>query len=63
MPAAAPSASKPRPSFLRRHWLAVGVFGVLGLPALGIALWATIALSWSYSSGERAGCSCAHSTM
>ncbi len=53
-PIAAP-ATKPRQSFLRRHWLAVGVFGVLGLPALGIALWATIALSWSYSSGKRAG--------
>ncbi len=46
---------KPRPSFLRRHWLAVGVFGVFGLPALLLALWATIALSWSYSSGKRAG--------
>ena len=53
-PTAAP-ASKPRQSFLRRHWLAVGVFGVFGLPALGIALWATFALSWSYSSGKRAG--------
>ncbi|WP_310571994.1 hypothetical protein [Gemmatimonas sp.] len=48
-------APKPRQSFLRRHWLAVGVLGVFGLPALGIALWATIALSWSYSSGKRAG--------
>jgi hypothetical protein len=53
-PTAAP-ASKPRQSFLRRHWLAVGVLGVFGLPALGFALWATIALSWSYSSGKRAG--------
>jgi len=53
-PTAAP-ASKPRQSFLRRHWLAVGVLGVFGLPALGLALWATIALSWSYSSGKRAG--------
>ena len=48
-------ASKPRQSFLRRHWLAVGVLGVFGLPALGFALWATIALNWSYSSGKRAG--------
>ena len=48
-------ASKSRQSFLRRHWLAAGVFGVLGLPALGLALWAVIALSWSYSSGKRAG--------
>ncbi|WP_206044438.1 hypothetical protein [Gemmatimonas groenlandica] len=48
-------APKPRQSFLRRHWLAAGLFGVFGLPALGLALWATIALSWSYSSGKRAG--------
>ena len=51
----AASPPKPRPSFLRRHWLAFGVFGVFGLPALGLALWATIALSWSYSTGKRAG--------
>lgn len=47
--------SKPRRSFLRRHWLAVGVLGVFGLPAVGIALWATIVLNWSYSSGKRTG--------
>ncbi|PHX65961.1 MAG: hypothetical protein CK550_02190 [Gemmatimonadetes bacterium] len=35
--------------------MAVGVLGVFGLPALGFALWATIALNWSYSSGKRAG--------
>ena len=51
----AAASVKPRQSFLRRHWLAAGVFGVLGLPALGIALWAMIALTWSYSSGKRAG--------
>ena len=51
----AAASRKPRQSFLRRHWLAAGVFGVLGLPALGIALWATISLTWSYSSGKRAG--------
>ncbi len=48
-------APKPRRSFLRRHWLAVGVLGVFGLPAVGITLWATIALNWSYSSGKRTG--------
>jgi hypothetical protein len=28
---------------------------IVGLPAVVLALWATIALSWSYSSGKRAG--------
>jgi hypothetical protein len=40
---------------VRRHWLAVAMLGVVGLPAVVLALWATIALTWSYSSGKRAG--------
>jgi hypothetical protein len=50
----APPAA-PRKSFVRRHWLAVAMLGVVGLPAIVLALWATIALTWSYSSGKRAG--------
>ena len=45
----------PRKSFVRRHWLAATMLAIVGLPAIGFALWATIALSWSYSSGKRAG--------
>jgi hypothetical protein len=40
---------------VRRHWLAATMLAIVGLPAIGFALWATIALSWSYSSGKRAG--------
>ncbi len=52
---APPAPAPPRKSFLRRHWLSVALLGTFGLPALGLALWATIALNWSYSSGKRAG--------
>jgi len=48
-------AAPPQKSFLRRHWLAVGLLGVFGLPVLGMAMWAAIALNWNYSSGKRAG--------
>jgi hypothetical protein len=39
----------------RRHWgvILFGVFVIL--PILAIALWTTVALSWSYSKGTRAG--------
>ncbi|WP_396222055.1 hypothetical protein [Gemmatimonas sp.] len=45
----------PRTSFVRRHWLAVTVLVLLGLPALGLGIWTAAALSWSYSEGSRAG--------
>ncbi|MBL0938990.1 MAG: hypothetical protein IBJ03_08850 [Gemmatimonadaceae bacterium] len=45
----------PRKSFLRRHWLAVTLLILIGLPALGMTIWSYAALSISYSSGKRAG--------
>lgn len=51
----APPPPPPRPSFVRRHWLAVTVLTLLGLPALGFTVWSAAALSYSYSSGKRAG--------
>ena len=46
-----PEPRKPK----KRRW-GVKLFGLLViLPILLIALWTTIALSWSYSEGERAG--------
>jgi nitrate reductase NapE component len=47
-----PSGPPPR---RRRHWglILFGVFVIL--PILAIALWTTVALSWSYSKGTRAG--------
>lgn len=39
----------------KRHW-GVTLFGIFViLPILLVALWTTVALNWSYSSGERAG--------
>lgn len=51
--AAAPAA--PKPSFKRRHWGKLTVLTLLGVPITAFALWAFISLSWSYSSGQRAG--------
>lgn len=51
----APVAPPSRPSFLRRHWLAVTLLALLGLPALGFTVWTAAALNYSYSSGKRAG--------
>lgn len=48
----APTQTKPRG---KRHW-GVILFGVLViLPVLLVTLWTTIALSWTYSAGNRAG--------
>jgi hypothetical protein len=49
------SARANRPSFVRRHWLAVTLLVLLALPALGFSIWTAAALSWSYSEGSRAG--------
>ena len=46
---------EPRRSFVRRHWWKLAVFGVILLPALIFTIWAGIALSYSYSSGNRVG--------
>ena len=45
----------PKPSFKRRHWGKLTVFVLLGLPITAFALWTLASLSWSYSSGQRAG--------
>jgi hypothetical protein len=50
-----PVASTPRKSFFRRHWLAVTVLTIVGLPTVGLGIWSAAALSWSYSDGTRAG--------
>ena len=40
---------------IKRHPLASGLSIVLGLPIVLFVLWTTIALHYTYSSGERAG--------
>ena len=46
----APSPARRR----RRRWPLL-ILGVIGLPALLIAAWTVIALSYTYSKGDRAG--------
>ncbi|MFN9204831.1 MAG: hypothetical protein ACK6DP_17450 [Gemmatimonas sp.] len=48
-------AAPPPKSFARRHWLALPLLVLLGLPLLGLTAWTAIALNWSYSTGKRAG--------
>jgi len=43
------------PGLIKRHKLVTGVALVVALPILVLVLWATITLSYTYSSGERAG--------
>jgi hypothetical protein len=51
--ASPPPVEKPPPRKRRWGLMLFGIFVIL--PVLIVALWTTIALSWSYSRGERAG--------
>ena len=51
VPLDAPASPRHR----RRRWPWMVLGAVVGLPALLIAAWTVIALSYSYSSGDRAG--------
>jgi hypothetical protein len=50
-----PPTAKPRVSFFRRHWGKLTVLVLILAPVVVFWLWSTIALSYSYSSGKRAG--------
>ncbi|HYW30458.1 MAG TPA: hypothetical protein VE869_03045 [Gemmatimonas sp.] len=56
---AAPGAggTKPpvKPSLGRRHWGKLSLLAILGIPLLGMVVWAIIGLNWTYSSGDRPG--------
>jgi hypothetical protein len=45
----------PFMSFLRRHWLGTLLVIVIAMPIGIFALWTTIALHYTYSTGRRAG--------
>jgi hypothetical protein len=48
--------STPAPrGFVRRHWGKLTLLGAIGLPIVGLVLWAAVALSYTYSSGTRTG--------
>jgi hypothetical protein len=45
----------PLPAFVSRHKLPIGLAVLFALPLIVVTVWATITLSYTYSSGERAG--------
>lgn len=49
-----PAPAKPH-GFFRRHWLATTLVLLVTVPALVFTVWAGIALSFSYSEGDRTG--------
>jgi hypothetical protein len=53
--AALRSSEPPKKRFVRRHWGKLLLSAIIVIPAAGLALWTLIALSYSYSSGERVG--------
>jgi hypothetical protein len=50
-----PSLRERRPGFFRRHWGKLTLATLVLLPIVVIVLWTTIALSFSYSDGNRVG--------
>jgi hypothetical protein len=46
---------EPRRSFVRRNWGKVAIAAVILLPALIFTIWSGIALSYSFSEGNRVG--------
>jgi hypothetical protein len=44
-----------RKGFLRRHWGKVTLLILVGVPALMIFVWSMVALTFTYSSGNRVG--------
>jgi hypothetical protein len=45
----------PRPSFFRRHRVAIVLLGLLATAAGGVALWILVTLKFAYSTGDRIG--------
>lgn len=53
-PAAMEPTEPPR-SFGRRHWGVLALLAVILVPAVLFTIWAGVTLTYTYSSGERAG--------
>ena len=49
------AAPAPRPGFARRNWAKLTIATILLAPTLIFTIWAGATLSYTYSSGERAG--------
>jgi hypothetical protein len=54
-PTTTPPPAPSRPGFFARHKIATILGAIVLLPLLGMFLWVTLALNYSYSSGDRAG--------
>lgn len=48
-------APEPRRGFFRRNWAKMSISALLLVPAALVTLWAVIALSFDFSTGERVG--------
>ena len=45
----------PKKSLVRRHWGKLLLAAIVAIPAISMTVWAVIALSFAYSTGERVG--------
>lgn len=54
-PATPVPPAAPRKSFSRRNWGKLTLLIALGVPALGLVIWTAVAMTYTYSNGERAG--------
>lgn len=50
-----PKAPAPAAGFARRHWGKLTLLAIVVIPCLVFVVWAGVALSYSYSSGQRVG--------
>jgi hypothetical protein len=48
-------AAEARPTFARRHWGKLALLTLIGVPLMGMVLWAAVSLSYTYSTGTRTG--------
>jgi hypothetical protein len=55
VPTSAPEAGGKRHGFFRRHWIATTLVTITVVPALVFTVWAGVALTFSYSEGDRTG--------
>jgi hypothetical protein len=51
----AQQSGTPRQGFARRHWGKLSITALILVPALVFTIWAGVALTYTYSSGERSG--------
>lgn len=53
--AAMRDTAPPKRSFVRRHWGKLLLAAIVAIPGVVLTLWSAIAMTYTYSSGDRAG--------